>query len=133
MKVASIRLYATSSLYYLVNIWSSKKELRKHCWWVSLERDALGVCSTQDVYSSTGRKKKCMGEINLLKRHLTTEILVHEVTHAAFGYSRRLKLDFSKDSRQKLSLTSAEERFCYAVGSMVRQLVNRLFKLKLLY
>lgn len=131
MKLATIRAYATNALYFRVNVWSSKEAMRKHCFWVRLEREAVGVCSSEEIWRKR-RKIACMGEINLVKRHIGTEVIVHELAHAAHGYARRCGLDFSKDERHKLSLDSAEERFCYAIGRMAMETVNKLYRLKLL-
>lgn len=129
--VASFNIYASGTLFYRVHIWNTFTELQKHVSpWVRVTRGCKGICSSYEVIKNdilTG----CLGEINFLKKHLTTEILSHEVCHGTFGYMERRGLILNRVSGL-MRTGSDEEKACYAHGRMMRALVNKLYKLKLI-
>ena len=59
-------------------------------------RECVGMCCGSDVWSERFTKRRIssrLGEINLCRGHITTEIVSHELTHAAISWARRVKID----------------------------------------
>lgn len=132
--VASFRIKAgkKTTLYYEVNVWKTRKDFIAY----TGRRDALGLCSTYKVQRLKNKRwetKKVCGEINLIRKRLYTEILSHELCHAAFGFCRRKKQNplESAGKGQVMDIHCGEERYCYAQGYMMNEIVTKLNKLKL--
>lgn len=67
-----------------------------------------------------------MGEILLVKGWVGTEVISHECTHAAFGWSRRIGLRVSFESASG-RCSDDEERFCYGLGQMASQIGSQVW------
>lgn len=134
--VATFKLFATRNtrLYFQVHVWDTKKTFKEH----TGHKKAAGNCAGYTVLNFDKGKQTTsliLGEINLIKNRLWTEILAHELCHAAFRYCSRKKIDVNDSSdgdESSMHEDCGEERYCYAQGYMVHCLVNKLHKLKLL-
>lgn len=135
--ILSMRVYPEGrSLYYLVNVWPTKKAMQEHCrtvnGYVGRNYAALVNSFHVSMVGSNGRTRTgpIMGEINFNRKALGGEIVAHEMTHAALGWARRIKLNFDGILTQSGGACCAnEERFCYALGSMARQFINRAYEI----
>lgn len=106
----------------------------QHLNWIPIKelRGCAGTCSTYKAYGKDGKVKPVLGEINLLKDHLWVENVSHELTHAAFGYIRRKGLSLDKNGTEVcMPVDCDEEKFCYALGFMMKQITRKLNRLKL--
>lgn len=83
------------------------------------------------VYDERGkaRTSACIGRVNLFKRRLGTEVIIHEFAHAMFAWADRKKLLNQLDMRGENLV--AEEQLCYVLGRMARRFVDRAWKLGL--
>jgi hypothetical protein len=79
--------------------------------------------------SGRERTQPELGEMLFAKRWLGSEVLSHESTHAALGWARRAGVN---PGANDLPRRGDEERFCYALGQTIRQLVNGLHAKRLL-
>lgn len=135
----SFRLYPDGSfLYCQVNIWPTKKAMDQH---LPLTRHTQASCGGRESYivpKGKGRLRKTglFAEANFYKRRIGVEVMSHELTHAAFAFADRRKLplgetvnkQFAKNGRfNYLDNEGAEERFCYALGRMVRQFTVKCY------
>lgn len=86
------------------------------------------------------RKTGLFAEANFYREELGMEVVTHEMTHGAFAFADRRKLridqtidkEFQADGKKKtLDLDGPEERFCYALGQMCRQFVQKCYDLGL--
>lgn len=127
-----IRVYPEhKSLYYVVNVWRTKKDMYAHCRWA--KSTFQGLCTTYEVLKGEKggplRMLPECGQINLWKGRLGSAVVTHEFTHAALGWARRIRLD--KDALLSHSggedVHPDEERFCHALCEMVRQFVDRAY------
>lgn len=125
-------------LYALVNIWPTKKAMYDH---KPLDRNHDACCSGPEINLHTGRLVRKNGqfcELNFCLDYLGVGVVSHEMTHAAFCWAERVKLPIHEIKDHPLSKTSGllaqdgpEERFCYALGEMVRQFTQKCYDLKL--
>lgn len=83
------------------------------------------------------RKTGLFAEANFHRKEIGIEVISHEMTHATFAFADRRKLPLAETINKKfekngrfnvLGLDSTEERFCYALGQMVRQFVNKCYE-----
>ena len=116
---------------------------------IRLPRNTVASCGGRESYTVEPtrkgkpqrlRKTGLFAEANFYRQQIGIEVVSHEMTHAAFAFAERrgLPLDqtidktFSKGGRlNTLPIDGVEERFCYALGQMVRQFVTRCYDLKL--
>lgn len=86
------------------------------------------------------RKSGLFAEANFNRHAIGIEVVSHELTHAAFAFAERRKLDlgqtvdkFYKEGGQfeSLDIDGPEERFCYALGQMCRQFTAKCYKIGL--
>ena len=121
-----------SRLYFGVVVWPTLKSMRVATA-TSRSRGATMRWETLSFRKGTQRKDPIMGEIHLSKRHLTMEVLTHELMHATLTWARRKGLQeglLNNDCEQRTR--SLEERVCYAHGRMGRDLVARCIEKGLL-
>ncbi len=141
VKPITFRLYPeNASLYAIVNVWPTKKAMYQHR---PLQRNHEASCTDTTIIRCFNGKQRKLGlfaELNFYKRYLGMGCITHEITHAAFSWADRVKLPLSEISDNPLSQATSgavlpqdgpEERFCYALGEMCRQFVNRADKLGL--
>lgn len=138
--LATFRLYPAGRYFYaLVNIWPTKKAMYAHR---PLQRDHDAACtgiSSRTVYTDgTSRKNGFFAELNFYKGYIGIGAVSHELTHAAFNWAERVGLCLntqtikeSNNSKGVLPEEHAEERFCYAIGDMVKQFTVKCYKLGL--
>lgn len=72
-----------------------------------------------------GRAGREAASVNLLRRHLTVELLSHELLHAALFWAARARLPLWPDGRLHVD---SEEVLCYAQGRMLWQCTDRLIR-----
>lgn len=137
----TFRIYPEGSyLYAEVNVWPTKKAMYGY---KPLNRNHEASCTGTTLYRVSKkqrgrpqrtRKTGLFAELNFYRGYLGVGCVSHEMTHAAFSWADRVKLPLSEISESPLSKTSgilprdgAEERFCYALGEMVRQFTKTLY------
>lgn len=124
------RLYAESKsrLYVRVNVWPTLRAMRAYGResYFSFGRDCHGAATQLHLY----RNRRCQPlfcEVNLVRRHLGTELITHELFHAAIAWGRRVGFDFSRLNAPD-SVNADEERITYVHGRLCRQFVDRAWK-----
>lgn len=75
--------------------------------------------------SQPGRAGREAATVNLLRRHLTVEILSHELLHAALFWACRARLPLWPDGTLHVD---SEEVLCYAQSRMLWQCTDRLIR-----
>ena len=141
--IARFRIYPEKrSLYWLVQVWPTEAAMRRHFrtrGFADLE-GTVAQCSTYERYrvrAGRSRKKPFCGEINFHVQELSTRVIVHEATHAALGWAQRMGIAVGRDQEPDESRAMAngnflcsddEERFCYALDSMVGQINDRFHR-----
>lgn len=137
-KPITFRVYPEGRfLYCQVNIWPTKRDMLKH---TRLPRNTAASCGGRESYkvSATGtmRKTGLFAEANFHRGEIGIEVASHEMTHAAFAFAERRKLALAETMDKQfvpngrfntLEFDGPEERFCYALGQMVRQFVNACY------
>jgi hypothetical protein len=106
------------SLYASCYVWPTKRAMYRHR---PLERNHEASTTDLDGWVS-GRRSPRFAELNFYRGALGVEVVTHEFGHAAHAWARRKRIRLDLD---------AEERFCYALGAMVRQFYTRAFALEL--
>lgn len=126
------------SLYVLVLIFATKQAMRtywKHeCLKPGIKTVAL--CHSYKRYrvrhSKRTRLHPDVATVTFWRHRMGTGVLTHELMHATLAVARRLKLDLTKvydDKPGFIPRDHPEEELCYMHGEMVRQLVDRAWKL----
>lgn len=140
-QIAYFRVYPEpkrSRLHFKVRIFTSQRAMREYLRASELPR-SLGrygraMCSTWDrvTVGKTMRKHPEMGEMVFPVSHLGMEAIAHECTHAALGWAKRIALNPVVDGVPSRLGSRAcavdEERFCYALGQMGRQISSQIWK-----
>lgn len=127
------------SLYYLVMVWRTQKEMLDYRVSMSLPRlrDCQAHVLSYDLLRN-GKKMPILGEIHFHRRRLGTEVITHETFHATAALMRRLKFDFASLSENTFNSKTMrdegdrEELVALVQGKLARTIVNRLYDLKLL-
>jgi hypothetical protein len=147
VKPISFRLYPEGSfLYCEVNIWPTRKDMHRH---LPLGKHTVASCGGRESYivepkrrgkPQRMRKTGLFAEANFYEAEIGIEVVSHEFTHAAFAFADRRKLplhqvmdkEFKHHGRNNtLDIDGPEERFCYALGQMVRQFTQKCYDLGL--
>lgn len=126
------RIYGyNSSLYFIVNIWKTKKDLIKN-----RKRNGLkGSCDAHvlsyeilDVNKEgKSRKRPIVGEINFYKSRLGAGIVSHECLHATVSILKRMKFNFSR-LEEDIWENPSEEIVARVQGEFTRQITVRLIE-----
>ena len=139
--IARFRVYAwNSSLYFMVYVWATKKEMLDNRPKLGLARGSCDAHTfSYDEYTDKTRKRKkpIVGEIHFHKRKVHAdagiEAVTHETLHAVTSLFRRLNMDF-----QTLSLEGTErpkedneEVIADVQGKMARAIMLKFHKLNL--
>lgn len=140
--LVTFRVYPENrSLYAIVNIWPTKKAMYAHR---PLQRNHEAVCTGTTLYymppkrsGKPNRKAGLFAELNFHRKFLGIGCVSHEFTHAAFSWANRVNLPIQEIKEMPLSSMKhgvlpqdgPEERFCYALGEMVKQFTERAYKL----
>jgi hypothetical protein len=120
---ARIRVYPENrSLYARVNVWPDQQAMYRHR---PLDRDHSGSCTGQEQWRRSGKKSGLFAEVNLHAHALDIETVAHEMTHAAWRWAKRVGWSQENGDPDSHDCSNAEERFCYALGRMVRQFTDR--------
>lgn len=147
-KLISFRIYPENrSLYAQVNIWPTKTAMYAH---KPLGRNHEASCSGQQLIyvppkskdpKQRRRKIGLFAELNFYRARLGVEVISHEMTHAAFCWAERRRLNLANAIGEHnwqirkhdavLDQDGTEERFCYALGQMVRQFTQKCYDLGL--
>lgn len=86
------------------------------------------------------RKTGLFAEANFNRKRIGIEIVSHELTHAAFAFAERRKLNLGEavdkefrtnSSKSTMDIDGPEECFCYALGVMCRQFTQKCYDLGL--
>jgi len=140
-KPISFRLYPEGSfLYCQVNIWPNKKAMHAHTRLPNHNYEAC--CGGREEYvvrkKKRTRKTGLFAEANFNRHRVGVEIMSHELTHAAFAFAERRKLDLNEaidktyienGALVAMQRDGPEERFCYALGQMCRQFTIKCYEL----
>lgn len=141
---ASCRLNSYLRPYYLnVYLWKNQKSLLDNTdarglgedGYVDIESTTLGCfCSTTYFKNPETKKIKVqplLGEIHLISKEWTTEIVAHELQHAALHRMRVLQpyaREVIKQVKSKRWNGHAEEDICYDFGRWFEELYRWLWK-----
>lgn len=123
------------ALYFTVKVWRTLKDLRAAN---PGNSRALGLCMPwRRLHPSKDRVLPEMGEVHFCKPHLGVGIVSHEFTHAAIGWAARKRIspefkDVDVGRFQVIPNDDDEEKFCRALGWMVAQCVDQLYRKKVL-
>lgn len=142
-QLARFRIYpekGTSRLYFDVRVFASVVAIRRYLKHHELIPRAMGrygvaMCSGwSEVYKTSGHLTPRIGEILFCKRWFGAGVIAHECTHAAIFWAERIRLNPLEPkaprrgtSRQRFA-GPHEERFCYGLGDMVRQIAAQAWK-----
>lgn len=138
----SFRIYPENKyLYAVVNVWPTKLEMYDH---KPVDQGYDACCSGEEVFIASDHTGKLVrrngqfAELNFCRGYLGVGVVSHEMTHATFCWAERVKLPFNEIKDHPLVKTSGilpqdgpEERFCYALGEMVRQFTRKCYDLKI--
>jgi hypothetical protein len=125
-----------SGLFVNVRVFGSRREMhecleieRKHDGGRRIGRRTQGVMKSYK--RRLGRRTTCeLGSVNLHRGRLGVAVVCHEFAHVAFAWSDRKRL-FGPLTQGDPRTMPLEERFCHALDEMVRQFVERAYKLGL--
>jgi hypothetical protein len=132
--LARFRVYS-GSLYYLIVVWRTKKEMLDNRPTIGLPRSSCDAHTfSYDEFADKARKRKLpvLGEIHFHKRKLLAECGVEAVTHETFhapaGLLRRLGFDFARINGEGMDRPKEnhEEIAADAQGKMARMIMFRL-------
>jgi hypothetical protein len=137
-----IRAYPEGgSLHVTCYVWPTKRAMRAHARRTHGPRGKFGAyCSTYRRVKvradGTIRTSPQFGEVHFSIRQMGSETVTHEFTHAAWGWARRVGWKPEPEGAMVGRFESGEddvneERFCYALGAMVRQFIDRAYRLGL--
>ena len=124
-------------LYFVVHIWRNKKEMFEHN--VRYDRQAKRDRYEANVigqrWEYDGKLIPRLGEINFYDGGLDAGVISHEMTHAAFDWAKRKRLNMKFALEKPIKVTNGrvdknhhEEAFCYAQGRMVEQFYERVWR-----
>lgn len=144
--VVRFRVYAAygnkgrSSLYFMVYVWATKKDMLDNRPVLGLVRGSCDAHTfSYDQYADKTRKRKLpiVGEIHFHKRKVCAdagiEVVTHETFHAVASLFRRLRMDFEKLSYEGIQRpqTDNEEVIAEVQGKMARQIMTKFHALGL--
>jgi hypothetical protein len=119
------------ALYVTAHLFPTRRDM-----WRAMKRfgmGGVGSCGAAFLpftrvvpLDSRGRVVPQFGVLFLNKEQIGCETISHEVAHATHAWARRV--GWKPDPDEGVH-SENEERWCYAHGEMVRQLVNRLYGL----
>lgn len=134
-QLASFRIYpepGVSPFYFGVRVFvdqhAIRAYLRQHPVRRTFARGGEAVCTTWDWPTRSGALAPNLGEILFPCRSLNSKTVSHECAHAAIGWARRLKLRPVDDPQvdENTTVTADEERYCTALGLLVKQITEQL-------
>jgi hypothetical protein len=137
--LARFRVYVwNSSLYFLVIVWPTKREMLDERVRLCLPRASCDAhVFSYDAWTcrkgKPDRKRPIVGEIHFHKQALGSEAISHECFHATLSALCRQKCDFSRlndqrtNSRTMALKDDLEETAATMCGRLVRDVVNGLY------
>jgi hypothetical protein len=142
--IASFRVYpGRKTLFFKVIVWGTAKDLRRHLGKGHSRTD--GACLSHRIlrfYPKGDRRKDrlmpCIGEIHLHKGGLGVWVISHELTHALLTWMGEMGVAVHVSPMKRINMTGVmrrdcpEEVACYAMGGMMKDVYQRLYKLKLI-
>ena len=108
-----LRFDKSSRLYAEVVIFKTQKDLWRHYG----HKTARAYCwSYSDKYK--GKPDYCIGQVGFSENWMGYQLVVHELTHLAFRWARRKKLnwDLPKNGRY---VSEGEEMICHCVDRLM--------------
>jgi hypothetical protein len=136
-QLACFRIYperGRSRLHFDVRIFQNIRAIRAYLKASRLPDRRLGrygkaLCSTYRIIRAD-HTLPVMGEILMPVRWLGAGLIAHECGHAALGWASRIQLNPVVDAvprRGVLCASDTEERFCYGLGELNRQIIVQLW------
>lgn len=132
--LACFRVYPgrKRTLYFSVVVFTTKKDMNrivnrsvpKNC--RRSKSFAAMVCSSKRIKFPKNKPRRtspCLGEIFFYRDSLRMGIICHESGHAALAYCERMKIDPMQDVQRQGYASDGEEKFCWALGNIARQIV----------
>ena len=137
-QIATWRIYPESrnGAFYTVRVFRTLGAMRRYATRIGHDSFArcagAAICYRRELY--TRGRFTCVshewGEILLAVRRLTTRIIAHECSHAVVAWMQRQ--GFTLDLSDTGNASPGEERFAYAQGDLVSQLVAGCYHHQLL-
>jgi hypothetical protein len=113
--------------YFRVHVWPSRPAMWLHLDLCDIKHDrCVAICAGYEVQRRVhGRWRPipCLGEIDLARTRCGVGVVAHECCHAALRFADRTGIDYRAGMRPH------EERVCWALGNMTRQIYLRLNRL----
>jgi hypothetical protein len=136
-EVACFRVFPEpgSWLFYRVRVFATEDTLRHY---LAADRDvdrtaafhSRALCTrwTRTRVLANGRTRTCpdMGELLFVLPLIDSEVISHECSHAAIGWAQRVGLRLLHDAPGVQYARADEERYCYALGRMVKDVTERV-------
>ena len=126
--LASARIYTSkrSRLYVTVYVWRTQKQIADYCRERYKEQAPANIAGLFLGWTSATPE---FGEIHLVGRSITMEVVTHEATHAAIHYARRRGIEIGETETGIAS--KEEELFCGVVGYLSGAISCFLYKVGL--
>jgi hypothetical protein len=140
-KVIRLRVYATKYLYFNVFVHPTLKSMYKVN--ADMKPNFLACCRGKDAWykvgSKLGHRLGLCGELHFFVKEIGTEIVSHELMHATLNVCHRLRLNPMAQSpgnlipkgHKEIIADPDEEKACKIHGRMMRQFVDKAYKLGL--
>lgn len=127
------------SLYCVVHVWPTRSAMMAHLRRIYGKNVAASLEATSAVCNGItagryrhGRRRTrgIFAEIECHRERFNSEILVHETTHAAMRWAKRIGLDTTWQN-DGVDVSPDEERFASGTGRMAAQFNDAMHKHKL--
>jgi hypothetical protein len=122
------------ALYFLVNVWPTKRAMLRHVSWCKPPFEALCSPYTKVNYrNGKGRTSPECGQINFYKKRIGSAAVAHEFAHAALAWARRVRLPAAHllGDNDGARTHPDEERFCHALDRMIGTFIDRGYKARI--
>jgi len=124
--------------YFVVFVFETKKDLKGEYdayqlrIGANLRQDDFGAIFKpyEVIDAKTGAHKDNIGSIFFSKEQLGVGTIAHEIGHAAFWYDRLVNGNANAEYGEEIG--EAEERVLYLLSEMVKDCINKMYKLKIL-
>lgn len=124
--ILTFRVYPESKRhYYEVFVWPSMTKMRDYLREYTKGWRTVIACVLWPSDAKYRHRRGRLGEIHFNIRHLGTDTLTHEATHAALEWARMLKLDVHNPV-DPIAANKDEERLCEAIGMITHQIESVL-------
>lgn len=136
--LTKFRVYpAGKGLYFHCFVWDTKDQMQRFVRAQNPGSKARRanflaiVCGFSITHYSKNRPARMLpilGEIHFFRGSLRMGIITHESGHAAMQWCRRMKIDPTQATMDNAE-SEGEERFCWALGNIGREIVLRTLHL----